>query len=43
MLCIESYFVDEDVTFKKRLFVGSDLSLGGNIFLGDQKSRIDVK
>ena len=36
-------FVDEDVTMKKRLFIATDLSLGGNIFLGSANSRVDVK
>ena len=35
-------FVDEDVTFKKRLFIVNDLSLGGNVFMGNNNSKVTV-
>ena len=35
--------IDDTVTINKDLIVSTDLSLGGNIFLGSTNSRVDVK
>ena len=35
--------IDDTVTINKNLIVATDLSLGGNIFLGSASSRVEVK